>query len=135
MYKYDEILEKLNFLIKEIKDLTKFDNLSADNARKTRILSKKMDNYIVLLINTNEGVEKYKKWFISNDISLKWNVALNLFPLYAEKCLKILSECKNKTSDKLVKTSMNDVIREYNKGLNENNVFIVRLKKFILQMI
>ena len=30
---------------------------------------------------------------------------------------------------------MNDVIREYNKGLNENNVFIVRLKKFILQMI
>ena len=95
MDKYEEILENLNFLIKEIEDLTKFDNLSADNARKTRILSKKMENYIVLLINSNEGIEKYKKWLFSNDISLKWNAALTLFPLYPKKCLKILSECEN----------------------------------------
>lgn len=129
MDKYEEILEKLNFLIRENEDLTKFDNLSADNARKTRILSKKMENYIVLLINANEVIEKYKKWLSSNDISLKWNAALNLFPVYPKKCLKIFDECENKSSDKLVKTSMNDVIQEYNKGLNDNNVFIVRLKK------
>ena len=129
MEKYEEILEKLSILIKKIEELTKFDNLSADNARETRNIGKKIDNYIVLLINTNEGVEKYKKWLLSNDISLKWNAALNLFPLYPKKCLEIMRECENITIDKLVKTSMNDVIREYNKGLNDNNAFIVRLKK------
>ncbi len=127
MNKYDDILEMLFKSLVEIETLTSFDNLSVQNAKKSRLLGKKIDDCARKLVNNEEGIEKYKLWLTSDNISLKWNSALNLFHLYPKKCLISLIECEEKCLDKLLKSSMNDVIINYSKGISDDNVFIKRL--------
>jgi hypothetical protein len=129
MINYDKILNQLKIDIIRNDDLTNICNLTKDNAKISRRLGKSIEKNIINLVNSKEGIEKYKLWLQADDIQLKWSAALNLFPLFPNECLEVLTDCKNNCSDTLKKSSMNDVITNYQKGLNSNNIFIQRLKK------
>lgn len=94
MNNHDKILEKLQFTLKMIYELTDFDNITTDNAKKSREYGRKADKYIKQLIETNEGIEKYKSWLSSKEDYLRWNSALNLYPFFPKKCYNVLLECE-----------------------------------------
>lgn len=129
MKEYDLILKELKYLIKQIDELTSFDNLSSENSKMSRECRKKADKCIQQLIQTDEGIEKYKSWLLLDDYNLKWNAALNLYPLYPKECLDSLIECNRLCNDKLIKSSMEDVIAAYKKPISDNNIFHLKLKK------
>lgn len=129
MTNYDEILKLLDDALKEIEKLTDFENLSKENSKKSQLLGKNVDKYVSKLISNNDGIEKYKTWLFTNDVSLKWNAALNLYPIFPKMCLNALAECEIECYDTLKKSSMNAVIEAYKKSKNNNNIFIKRLQK------
>lgn len=129
MVDYNEILTRLKDTLIEIESLTSFENLSIENAKKSRKLGKTVDKYVKELVTNSEGVTIYKVWLNEDDTTLKWNAGLNLFPIFPQKCLQVLEECEKECSDKLAKSSMQAVIIAYQRGVNTDNIFIDRLKK------
>ena len=129
MINYDKILNQLEIDIICNEEITQSANLTPDTAKNSRKLGKSIEKNVIKLVGNEEGIKKYMLLFQSENIACQWNVALNLFPLFPKKCLETLIKCKNNCSDSLKKSSMNDVITNYQKGLNSNNISVLRLKK------
>lgn len=129
MNNHDKILEKLQITLKMIYELTDFDNITTDNAKKSREYGRKADKYIKQLIETNEGIEKYKSWLSSKEDYLRWNSALNLYPLFPKKCYNVLLECEKKCNDNIRKSSMKTILLSYSKNIDDDNIFYKKLKK------
>lgn len=88
-------------------------------------LGKNLDKVVKLIIKSKTAMDNFIELLDNNDLLIAYLASEYLYPLYPQKCLKIMKDFYNKTSDKIDRFTIKTKID----GLRNKEKFFIETYK------
>lgn len=111
-----------------LKEITKIDNVikSDYDAKLSVKIGKRIDKNIKAILQSNCGIEEFRKLLKHDNVFIRFIAARYLYPLNPKECEKIMNDYKNTLTDKLEISNTEDIIQ----GLKSNKkIFMDQFKE------